>query len=51
MVWLVHPAEKNAEMWIAGIDDVPQSETVDLDGELSGGGALPGFKFPLRQLF
>ena len=51
MVWLVHPAEKNAEVWTAGIDDEPQSETVDLDGELSGGAVLPGFTLSLRQLF
>ena len=51
MVWLVHPAEKNAEVWTAGNDDMPKSETIDLDDELSGGTVLPGFTLTLKRLF
>ena len=51
MVWLVHSAEKNAEVWTAGNDDMPQSEIIDLDDELSGGTVLPGFTLPLKRLF
>ncbi len=51
MVWLVHPAEQSAEVWTAGNEGEPQSETLDLDDELSGGAVLPGFSLPLRRLF
>ncbi len=51
IVWLVHPAEKNAEVWTAGNDGVLQNESIDLDGELSGGTVLPGFTLPLGRLF
>ena len=51
MVWLVDPAEKNAEIWTAENRDAPQSETIGMDDELSGGAVLPGFKLPLRHLF
>ena len=51
MVWLVHPAEKTAEVWAPGSDGAPQSETVDTEGNLSGGAVLPGFALPLDRLF
>ena len=51
MVWLVHPAAKNAEEWTVADDGAPQNETIDLDGELSGGTVLPGFTLPLERLF
>ena len=51
IVWLVHPAENSAEVWIAGSEGEPQSETLDLDGELGGGAVLPGFALSLRRLF
>ena len=51
LVWLVQPAEKNAEVWTAAADGSPQCESVDLDGTLSGGAVLPGFALPLRRLF
>ncbi len=51
MVWLVDPSKKNAEIWTLGTDGAPQSETVNLEGELSGGAVLPGFTLPLRRLF
>ncbi len=51
MVWLVDPAEKNAEIWTAENRDAPQSETIGMDDELSGGAVLPGFTLPLRHLF
>ena len=51
MIWLVHPAAKSAEVWTAADDGAPQCETIDVDGELSGGSALPGFILPLRRLF
>ena len=51
MVWLVHPAAQNAEVWTAADDSAPQSETIKLDGELTGGTVLPGFTLPLSSLF
>ena len=51
MVWLVDPSQKNAEVWTLGTDDAPQSENVNLEGDLSGGAVLPGFTLPLRRLF
>ena len=51
VVWLVHPAEQNAEIWTAGNEVVPKSETIDLDGTLTGGAVLPGFTLPLSRLF
>ncbi len=51
MVWLVRPVEKQAEVWTAADDGAPQNETIDLDGELSGGTVLPGFTLPLERLF
>ena len=50
IVWLVHPARKNAEVWTLGTDGAPQSETVNMQGDLSGGAVLPGFALPLRHL-
>jgi Uma2 family endonuclease len=50
LVWLVRQAEKTAEAWTVA-DGQPLSETVGLDGELSGGAVLPGFDLPLRKLF
>ena len=51
IVWLVHPGEKNAEIWTSEDDGTPQRETIDLVGGLSGGTVLPGFTLPLRRLF
>ena len=51
LVWLVDPAEKNAEIWTAVNDGAPQSQTIGLDDELSGGTVLPEFRLPLRLLF
>lgn len=51
MVWLVHPAEKNAEIWTAAQDGAPNSEIIDMGGEFTGGAVLPGFSLPLRELF
>ena len=51
MVWLIHPKEQSAEMWTTADDGTPQSATIDVDGELSGGAVLPGFSLPLRHLF
>ena len=51
LVWLIYPKEQSAEMWTSANDSSPQSETVDVDGELNGGAALPGFSLPLRHLF
>ena len=51
IVWLVHPAEKNTEIWTIADDGAPQNETIPLDYTLSGGTVLPGFSLPLRQLF
>ena len=51
MVWLVDPSQKNAEIWTIADDGAPQSETVNLEGDLSGGAVLPGFTLPLRRLF
>ncbi len=51
MVWLVDPSQKNAEVWTIAGDGAPQSETANLEGELSGGAVLPGFTLPLRRLF
>lgn len=51
LVWLVNPTDKSAEVWAALEDGGSQSETVDLDGELTGGAVLPGFALPLRRLF
>ncbi len=46
IVWLVHPAEQSAEVWIAGNEGEPQSETIGLDDELSGGAVLPDLACP-----
>ncbi len=51
MVWLIHPQEQSADVWIAAKDGSPQRETIDVDAALSGGTVLPGFKLPLRKLF
>lgn len=51
IVWLIQPAERNAEVWTAADGGSPQSETVGLDDELSGGAVLPGFALSLRRLF
>lgn len=51
LVWLVDPAEKRAEVWSAGDDGEPRSESLGIDDELSGGAVLPGFSLPLRRLF
>ncbi len=51
IVWLVQPIEKSAEVWTAGKDGAARSEAIGLDGELSGGTALPGFTLSLRRLF
>lgn len=51
VVWLVHPAEQNAEICTAAIDGAPKSETIGSDDELSGGAVLPGFALPLSRLF
>ena len=51
LVWLVDPAEKRAEVWNVGDDGEPQSKSLGIDDELSGGAVLPGFSLPLRRLF
>ena len=51
MVWLIDPGRNAAESWTAAGDGAVRSESIDLDGELSGGAALPGFTLPLRRLF
>ena len=51
MVWLVHPEEKSAEIWTSAKDGTPQSETINVDGELTGGNVLPGFTLALTRLF
>ena len=51
IVWLVHPAEKSAEVWIAGNEGEPQSETLDSKDALDGGAVLPGFALSLRRMF
>ena len=51
IVWLVHPAEKSIEVWTIADDNLPQSETIALDGELTGATVLPGFTLPLLRLF
>ena len=48
LVWLIDPASETAEGWQRGSDE---RETIDGDGELSGGDVLPGFRLPLRQVF
>ena len=48
LVWLIDPASETAEIWRRGSDE---RETIDADGELSGGDVLPGFRLPLRQIF
>ena len=50
MVWLIHPKEQSAEMWTTADDGTAQHETVDSDGALNGGAALPGFSLPLTHL-
>ena len=51
IVWLIHPAKQNAEIWAVADDGAAQNETIDADGALSGGAVLPGFSLPLQQLF
>ncbi len=51
VVWLVDPAEKRAEQWSIGDTAAPRRVSVGTEGELSGGGALPGFTMPLTNLF
>ena len=51
MVWLIHPAQENAEVWTTADDGATTSEIIDSDGELKGGAVLPGFTLPLRRLF
>ena len=51
IVWLVHPAENSIEIWTIADDNLPHSETIALDGELTGGTVLPGFTLPLWRLF
>ncbi len=51
LVWLVHPAEKIAEVWTVGDDGAPRIENLGADDELNGGAVLPGFSLPLGRLF
>ena len=51
IVWLVLPEREGIEQWMLDEDGRTQSQFIDRDDELSGGGALPGFTLPLHQLF
>ncbi|MCY4071531.1 MAG: Uma2 family endonuclease [Chloroflexi bacterium] len=51
IVWLIDPERNTAESWTSADDGAARSESIDLDGELGGGAALPGFRLPLRRLF
>lgn len=48
MVWVVHPSSCTVEIHRAGLDDV---ETLNEADSLDGGSVLPGFSYPLSQLF
>ena len=51
LVWILYPERASAE--VCRLDDEEQlrTETVDIDGKLSGEDILPGFALALRQLF
>lgn len=47
LVWVVDPRGKQVDVFTA-VDD---KQTVGVDGTLDGGGVLPGFKLPVRDIF
>ena len=48
LVWLIDPEARTAEVWRRGSE---QRDSIDAEGELSGGAILPGFSLPLKRLF
>ena len=46
LVWVIWPAERSVEVWEAGATE-PRLVTDELDGQ----DVLPGFHYPLRELF
>ena len=51
LVWLVDPLAQSAEVWWRNDDDDVVKESIDSDGELTGGEILPGFRLPLNRIF
>lgn len=49
LVWVVWPAPRQVDVWQAGASD--PVATLDSSATLAGGEALPGFSYPLTELF
>ena len=50
MVWIIDPQSRSAEVWQLDADGGFESETLGMDGVLSGEDVLPGFALPMREL-
>lgn len=51
LVWVVWPALRQVDAWRAGAGAAEPAATLDVGATLEGGDALPGFSYPLSQLF
>jgi hypothetical protein len=49
MVWVVWPRRRNIDIWLPG-DDRPRA-TLGTGDMLDGGDVLPGFLYPVADLF
>ena len=51
LVWIIDPQSRSAEIWRVDLDSGLESETLGMDGVLSGEDVLPGFALPLSEIF
>jgi Uma2 family endonuclease len=51
LVWAVYPNERVVDVYRPAAEGGVNMHTVDVNGELDGSPALPGFKLTVREIF